>query len=969
MMKLTCRNYMITLLILPFSLLSQTNDRFVAEAFENNDFERELEAYFTDFSMIHLPAEEIEAFLQSPEPVHQMLWALPNGQNWEMTLEPAPILGGTFNLKIQGENKQRILPIDTDEVHTFRAQNSSDEHRLTVNGNFIYGYTIQDNQEWYIEPVSRFIPDAEAQIYIIYQNRHVRPIPNLKCGATDRYSAPDIEPKGRETRNTCYELELAIAADYSMYAHYGSVLDAFAQIEGVMNNVCGNFDTEFAEEIDFRISEMIVSSCESCDPWTNSPDAAELINSFRDWAFSETGMTNDFDLAQFWTRRPLENDGDGNVVGLAYVGVLCTDNRFHVLEDFTASASYLRVMTAHEIGHNFGCVHNFNTSQYSCFNAGRPDHIMDPAVTNTSLWADGITSLCTVNSILRIETALANSNCISATCTDYCAPLYDLQAQVDIYSPTIDLSWNAEGLQEFRIRLRNINTNTYTEFFTESDNIHLDSTDVELCTNYEVLIDRICGEQYGKVSRLMINTEAESIIRVTNLQTRNCQIETNTYDLDLYIEYDEAFSEGFSIQVGDQVFQKNYSTSPQFIKIEGLTGTGDEEMFVTIKSNTHTSNNCAAILTYRVPDRTCSYKTTANFDDNRLPLGWRLANNYIESTDWQISDSTRLVVNFQAPDNQTTINGTKMAYFDDDILGPGDEFEGTASMTTATMDLENYEDISFSLNYNFNTYFSNPHTAFIIDVFDGQQWVNILTDHDGSGCLPNNAWAEQCNTFFEANLTPYANGLLQLRFSYSDGGRWGEFIAIDDFELNAVKDLSVLPVELSHFTAKAEEKNIVLDWATTQEVNNDYFEIEHAIDARHFNKIGSVNGVGNSQQLQQYTFTDYNPKNGANYYRLRQVDVDGDYKYSNIVRVNIEQEDKWRIYPNPITDGSTLNIERENSNNNHSTDFQLFNAHGQLIANYSMNRQDNHLALNLDQFSSGVYILKEVGGQSTRFVK
>ena len=94
-----------------------------------------------------------------------------------------------------------------------------------------------------------------------------------------------------------------------------------------------------------------------------------------------------------------------------------------------------------------------------------------------------------------------------------------------------------------------------------------------------------------------------------------------------------------------------------------------------------------------------------------------------------------------------------------------------------------------------------------------------------------------------------------------------------------------LPVEFLFFTAKYENRSVQLAWATATEITNSHFEIERSIDAENFEKIGEVIGAGDSQERIDYQYIDYEAAVGAEiiYYRLRQVDYDGKFDYSNTV--------------------------------------------------------------------------------------
>ena len=113
-------------------------------------------------------------------------------------------------------------------------------------------------------------------------------------------------------------------------------------------------------------------------------------------------------------------------------------------------------------------------------------------------------------------------------------------------------------------------------------------------------------------------------------------------------------------------------------------------------------------------------------------------------------------------------------------------------------------------------------------------------------------------------------------------------------------DCTVLPVELLNLQAYAVTGGVNVDWSTATEVDNDRFEIERALDGEHFEHIGTMPGAGNSLQTLYYTFLDPHPHHGNNYYRLRQVDHNGDHAYSPVRTVQFGSTvGEVRMVPNP----------------------------------------------------------------------
>ena len=112
-----------------------------------------------------------------------------------------------------------------------------------------------------------------------------------------------------------------------------------------------------------------------------------------------------------------------------------------------------------------------------------------------------------------------------------------------------------------------------------------------------------------------------------------------------------------------------------------------------------------------------------------------------------------------------------------------------------------------------------------------------------------------------------------------------------------------LPVELTSFTATRYNNNMVsLEWETETEINSHYFEIERSADGQHFETIGTMPAKVNSNTISRYAMTDVQPYRGQNYYRLKMIDLDGSYEFSDIAAVFIDNFGEIMLYPNPVID-------------------------------------------------------------------
>jgi len=121
------------------------------------------------------------------------------------------------------------------------------------------------------------------------------------------------------------------------------------------------------------------------------------------------------------------------------------------------------------------------------------------------------------------------------------------------------------------------------------------------------------------------------------------------------------------------------------------------------------------------------------------------------------------------------------------------------------------------------------------------------------------------------------------------------------------------PVEFIDFTATpGPGLSVNLDWRTASELNNSHFEIRRSLDGQFWEYLGEVEGVGTTQEVQSYRFTDYQARPGRQYYQLRQVDLDGSYALSEVVEVYVgmgEQRFTVHAWPNPAQTQTQIRVE------------------------------------------------------------
>ena len=141
-------------------------------------------------------------------------------------------------------------------------------------------------------------------------------------------------------------------------------------------------------------------------------------------------------------------------------------------------------------------------------------------------------------------------------------------------------------------------------------------------------------------------------------------------------------------------------------------------------------------------------------------------------------------------------------------------------------------------------------------------------------------------------------------------------LSSDNPELYDLVSGGTLPVEFLYVKASASFDNLIIKWATASETNNDFFTVERSKDGINFEEVASVNGAGNSEEVNTYEIEDNNAFSGKSYYRVKQTDFDGKFDYSNVVAVeNTSAADvSFNVYPNPAVNQVNIDISRMGSN-------------------------------------------------------
>ncbi|SNS77375.1 Por secretion system C-terminal sorting domain-containing protein [Ekhidna lutea] len=191
-------------------------------------------------------------------------------------------------------------------------------------------------------------------------------------------------------------------------------------------------------------------------------------------------------------------------------------------------------------------------------------------------------------------------------------------------------------------------------------------------------------------------------------------------------------------------------------------------------------------------------------------------------------------------------------------------------------------------------------------------------------------------------------------------GQSGTYANVPDYLYNHT---SPLPVEFISFKVELKESASHLLWSTAQEINNDRFEIEHSIDGINFEMVGTIGGNGTVNEVMEYTFVHKDLKSGFNYYRLKQIDFDGQYEYSEIKRVSMGafEDVSVNIFPNPADSEATIQI-----HDGFATRIELITLRGTILKFMEYQDGTNKHTFDLTDLNAGMYLIRITGPNETK---
>ena len=198
-------------------------------------------------------------------------------------------------------------------------------------------------------------------------------------------------------------------------------------------------------------------------------------------------------------------------------------------------------------------------------------------------------------------------------------------------------------------------------------------------------------------------------------------------------------------------------------------------------------------------------------------------------------------------------------------------------------------------------------------------------------------------------------------YAFRQGGSAsGPYLKLDGLRIFTIWD-DVVPVELTSFTAASTGNAVTLNWSTASEVNNSGFEVERRNSSSGWTSLGFVQGNGTTTEAKQYSFIDNNVSAGNYSYRLKQIDFDGTFEYSNSVEVEVSTPSVYELaqnYPNPFNPSTSIKFNIPEAGNVKLIVYNLLGQEVNTLVNEFKSAGSYTINFDATNLTSGVYLYK-----------
>jgi poly(3-hydroxybutyrate) depolymerase len=240
--------------------------------------------------------------------------------------------------------------------------------------------------------------------------------------------------------------------------------------------------------------------------------------------------------------------------------------------------------------------------------------------------------------------------------------------------------------------------------------------------------------------------------------------------------------------------------------------------------------------------------------------------------------------------------------------------------------------------------------------------LNSTGSYSPNGSITGYSWQQvsgpSAATIINAGSATATITNMQANSSYSFQLTVTDVVGASGSAVTGVTVMAALPVEFAYIKAKRNGSENVLQWGTASEQNSDYFIIERSDDGKRFTTAGNIPAAGNSSIAKDYTYTDMKTSASDTYYRVKEVDKDGKFKYTQVVLVSGGSRNAGvQMYPNPVQDNLDIVL---NSGIKGSGRIVVYELTGRALREQAIEKNDRILdaVVNMSNLAAGLYIVE-----------
>lgn len=764
---------------------------------------------FKVFNIVSFPASDISSFLQDNSNRNKTFQLKTRTDSFELQLIPSEIVSKNFKLTIQEPDGLKETYPTTENIFYkgFVNNNTNNIVRLTIKQGFVSGFIQNNGNEIFIESLSNYIKNANPNDVIIYKTIDIIATGNSSCGVTDRANFIEnaqrqnkIETPTETSAVDCKKLKFTFITDYSMYSFFNAdVLEMQNNLLATLNNAQGvytklNFGIDSTtdvgeDELNFEMVHLHITSCKECDIVLPSQ---EVLNPYatiaiRSW-IKNIADTNSTAAFYYWTRRQISQIGTGPVGGISYDKfTTCNQVKLALIVcSYRPEASYLRQVTAHELGHTFDCTH---------------DNVISPAVTNYIMYYAVNPNVSVFSTLTDFTGILVNGqpyssklrvgntvrkiySCLQSCLTNNCSEIKNFKVRNFENGDSILVTW--EGVSNnFNLRVKEKNNLSASYILSQNVNVHqYVLKGLQKCNVYNIEVINDCGNR----ASLMFST---SIINAKNIKVANER--ANLHDVKMDIDITNALNENIRITVDhEEKWFKSIATSQNII-LKDIFSDGARHRIDIYQGD---GIKCKTTFFYQAPyyRKDAIVLASADFNDCKKPTTWKdsifnkggLAPFDVNPV-WIYKNQyeQRQIIPIGTLDNSCMIifsNETPIV----------SNCAGSIGLTSNALNMNQYKNsvLSFDYKHTFRAALIKQ-PVFKVEGFDGQKWVSIFTADPTRPLIPVNSltfWDTLPKRVF-IPLDNFRNSNFAVRFVVDDSSFNNQiikttFVAIDNIKID-----------------------------------------------------------------------------------------------------------------------------------------------------------------------------------------